>query len=146
MTGIFRWSGPAVGSFPKEHESLLRFFCAAIAIFLLLSCSKAGPPPELRIEHEVTPQPLHVGAATITLRLTDAAARPVAGAQIGLEADMSHPGMSPVSGDVREVEPGLYRGQLEFGMAGDWVILLHVALPNGQKLERQFDAPGVRPN
>jgi hypothetical protein len=31
-------------------------------------------------------------------------------------------------------------------MAGDWVILLHVTLPDGKKLERQFDVRGVRPN
>jgi hypothetical protein len=59
---------------------------------------------------------------------------------------MSHPGMSPVFGEAKEVRPGLYQAQLEFGMAGDWVILLHVALPGGQKLERQFDVRDVRPN
>jgi hypothetical protein len=31
-------------------------------------------------------------------------------------------------------------------MAGDWVILLHIVLPDGQKLEQQFDVSGVRPN
>jgi len=31
-------------------------------------------------------------------------------------------------------------------MAGDWVILLHGALRNGEKLERQFDVRDVRPN
>jgi hypothetical protein len=31
-------------------------------------------------------------------------------------------------------------------MAGDWVVLLHIALPGGKKLERQIDVKGVRPN
>src|SRR5580700_10836674 len=31
-------------------------------------------------------------------------------------------------------------------MAGDWVILLHGALRDGEKLERQFDVRDVRPN
>jgi hypothetical protein len=31
-------------------------------------------------------------------------------------------------------------------MAGDWVILAHITLANGQKLERQVDVKGVQPN
>jgi hypothetical protein len=111
-----------------------------------MSCSKAGSPPDLKIEREITPQPLRIGVATITLHVMDASAQPVAGARISLEADMSHPGMSPVFGETKEIETGVYRGQVEFGMAGDWVILLHVVLPSGQKLEQQINVPGVRPN
>ena len=59
---------------------------------------------------------------------------------------MSHAGMAPVFGEAREIEPGRYQAHLTFGMAGDWVILLHVMLPGGQKLERQIDVRGVRPN
>ena len=59
---------------------------------------------------------------------------------------MSHPGMSPVFGEAKEVAPGQYQAQVTFAMAGDWVILLHVTLPDGKKLERQFEVRGVRPN
>jgi hypothetical protein len=59
---------------------------------------------------------------------------------------MTHAGMSPVFGDAKEIAPGRYQGDLAFQMAGDWVILLHVTLPDGSKLERQFDVSGVRPN
>jgi len=30
-------------------------------------------------------------------------------------------------------------------MAGDWVVLLHITLPDGRQLERRFDVKGVRP-
>jgi len=59
---------------------------------------------------------------------------------------MSHPGMSPRFAEAKETEPGRYQANLEFQMAGDWVILLHVALPGGTKLERQIEVRGVRPN
>jgi hypothetical protein len=59
---------------------------------------------------------------------------------------MSHPGMSPVFGAAKEVAPGQYQAQVTFGMAGDWVILLHAMLPDGKKLERQFEVRDVRPN
>jgi hypothetical protein len=80
------------------------------------------------------------------LKLADAAARPVSGAHITLEADMSHAGMAPVFAETRETGPGQYQADLKFAMAGDWVILLHVRLPSGQTLERQFNVGGVRPN
>ena len=56
---------------------------------------------------------------------------------------MSHAGMAPVFDDAREIEPGRYQAHLRFEMAGDWVILLHVTLPGGQKLERQIQCAGA---
>jgi hypothetical protein len=58
---------------------------------------------------------------------------------------MSHPGMSPLFAEAKEGERGRYQAHLEFQMAGDWVILLHVTLPDGKKLERQIDVRGVQP-
>jgi hypothetical protein len=78
--------------------------------------------------------------------LADSAARPITGAQVTIEADMSHAGMSPRFAEAKEMDLGRYEAHVEFQMAGDWVILLHVTLPDGKKLERQFDVRGVRPN
>jgi len=63
-----------------------------------------------------------------------------------VEADMSHAGMAPVFAEATETEPGQYRANLRFEMPGDWVVLLHIRLPGGQTLERQFNVSGVRPN
>lgn len=59
---------------------------------------------------------------------------------------MSHAGMSPRFADAKEAEPGCYQAHVEFQMAGDWVILLHITLPDGRRLESQFDVRGVQPN
>jgi len=59
---------------------------------------------------------------------------------------MTHAGMSPVLGEAQEFAPGEYQAHLTFGMAGDWVVLLHAVLPDGEKLERQFDVRNVRPH
>ncbi len=59
---------------------------------------------------------------------------------------MSHAGMSPLFAEAKETEPGRYQASVQFQMAGDWVLLLHVTLPGGKKLERQIDVRGVRPN
>lgn len=98
------------------------------------------------MEFEILPQPVRVVSVTAIFKLVDATAKPVIGAHLAAEADMTHAGMSPVLGAVQEVQPGRYESKLTLGMAGDWVILLHGALPTGKKLERQFDLRNVLPN
>jgi hypothetical protein len=63
-----------------------------------------------------------------------------------VEADMSHPGMSPVFAEAKETAPGSYRTTVDFNMGGDWVVLLHIKLADGRKIERQVDVKGVQPN
>jgi hypothetical protein len=59
---------------------------------------------------------------------------------------MSHPGMSPVFATAAETAPGTYTAQIDFNMAGDWVVLSHILLPDGRKIERQIDVNGVESN
>ena len=57
---------------------------------------------------------------------------------------MTHPGMAPVFGRATEGAAGYYSGRLDLPMGGDWVILMHVTLAGGQRVERQIDLKGVR--
>jgi len=101
------------------------------------------PPDRITIETEVAPQPIRTGRVTITLRIKDESGKPVTGARVALEGNMSHAGMAPEVGDAKEIEPGRYQGPLELSMAGDWIVLVHLTLASGVKLERQFAIPGV---
>jgi hypothetical protein len=92
------------------------------------------------------PQPPRLGPATVSIELTDPLQEPVAHAAIMVEADMSHPGMSPVFADAKETAPGTYRAPITFNMGGDWVVLLHIKLADGRRIERQMDVRGVLPN
>lgn len=98
----------------------------------------------LTIRHEISPQPPRVGHAIVTLNVADASGKSVRGARISIEGDMSHAGMGPVFGEAKEAEPGQYQVPLDFSMGGDWIILVHLTLSNGQMLERQFEVNGVR--
>jgi len=128
-------------------SSLLAFVAA---LFLTLVVTACNNPTEssavVTIEHEITPQPVRVGQATLTLRLVNASRQPVTGASVTLEGNMSHAGMSPVFASARETEPGRYQAIVDLSMAGDWIILTHITLADGQKLERQLDVKGVRAN
>jgi hypothetical protein len=124
---------------------LVGLVCAVT--LLIASCSRSVESSAfVTIQHEISPEPARVGPAMVTFKLADGTAKPITGAHVAIEADMSHPGMRPRFADAREIEPGRYHAHLEFPMAGDWVILLHVTLPDGKKLERQIDVTGVRPN
>lgn len=124
------------------RRALPALACAAV----LLAAACRGPAEtasSVLIEHEISPHPPEVGTATFSLKLSDAA-RPVTGARVTLEGNMTHPGMAPIRAGATEVEPGLYRAPLDFTMGGDWVVLVRVALADGRKLERQVDVKGVR--
>jgi YtkA-like len=133
-----------VGSSYARRSVLVLVVVAAV---LGIGCQK---PPNTSsgviVEFQIEPKPVTVGLVVVSLTLTDTASHPVTGAQIAVEADMLHAGMSPVFAQSKEVGPGQYQSQLSLGMAGDWVILLHGSLPHGEKLERQFDVRDVRPN
>jgi hypothetical protein len=110
----------------------------------LPGCRKTGEQASgLVMRHEIAPQPPRVGPATITVSLSDAAGHPVAGASVDLEGNMSHPGMNPVFGAAREIGAGRYQASIEFTMGGDWIMLVRVNLPDGKKLEREFEVKGV---
>jgi hypothetical protein len=135
-----------LSSAPLRVTRGLTFIGFALCASLLApSCARRpehGAP--VIVAHEVMPRPPRVGTATITLSVADDSGRPVSGASVRLEGDMSHAGMSPVFGEAKESEPGLYRAALGFTMAGDWVVLVHLTLPDGRKVERQFDVKGVQ--
>jgi len=50
---------------------------------------------------------------------------------------------TPVFGKAEELDGGRYHGQINFTMPGDWVVLVDMSLPDGQKLERQIEVKGV---
>jgi hypothetical protein len=145
MMSGFGWSGQQVCPLLRVWRNFLGVFC--IATLFTTACSRqVEPPAAIVIAHDVSPQPVRIGPAIVSLTLADNDAKPVTGAHITLEADMTHAGMAPVFAEAKEIEPGRYQSQVSFQMAGDWVILLHVTMSSGQKLERRFDVSGVKPN
>jgi hypothetical protein len=111
----------------------------------LSGCRKAEKqPPDLVVEHEITPQPAKVGAAKITLKLSDSGGTPYQGARVRLEGNMSHPGMRPIFSEAREIGPGRYEAPIEITMGGDWIILVHITLEEGRKHQHQFEINGVQ--
>lgn len=125
----------------NAHKKSLLFF---LFLTLAVACQKTAKPPDIALQYEIAPQPARVGATTIDIKLTDKNGAPVGGARVDLEGNMSHAGMGPVSVEAKEIQTGKYRGTLQLTMAGDWIVLIHVTLPDGQTLQRQIELRGVR--
>jgi hypothetical protein len=70
--------------------------------------------------------------------LNDPEGRPVDGARLEIEANMSHAGMVPVLASIKESRAGLYRFPLEWTMAGDWTVDLAFTLPDGSRVARRY--------
>jgi hypothetical protein len=116
----------------------------ALLLLALAACGRGSNDlPDVAVELVVSPEPPQIGPATITVTLHDAGGEPIHGAEVELEGNMSHAGMTPVFADASEVTPGRYQADLEFTMGGDWFILVRATLPGGRSLERTIDVPGV---
>jgi hypothetical protein len=50
---------------------------------------------------------------------------------------MSHPGMAPVFQHASATDDGKYHSRLTFTMPGDWTLLLHAKLANGEAVDNQ---------
>jgi hypothetical protein len=131
---------------PVFRRRLRAFGAVALCAGLFLTgCRRHTEPPDgVSIEHELAPRPPRVGTTTVTLRVSEASGRPLSGAHVRLEGNMSHAGMRPIFAEARESAPGRYQSELEFTMAGDWVITVRLTLPDGRELEREIDVKGVK--
>jgi len=117
----------------------------ALCACFVLACRPQGKSPDLTFAHEISPQPPRVGRVTITLNIKDTSGAPVSGARLNFEGNMSHAGMVPVFTGASETGRGRYQSSMELSMAGDWNVTVHAALPDGRKLDHEFEIRGVEP-
>jgi hypothetical protein len=127
----------------------VRGFVVVATCAMLLAgtgCHRSGQSAaDMPIQTAIAPQPARVGMTTVTVTgVTDGLGEPLAGVHVQIEGDMAHPGMAPVFADAQEERPGVYIAHVNLNMPGDWVLLTHVQLANGKKVERQIDVRGVQ--
>ena len=124
-----------------------------VSVLVVAACVAIGgcrrgkrEPPKLDITWTLSPSTPAIGAATLAVTVRDTAGRPVSGARVHLEGQMSHAGMAPVLADAPETPgtPGLYTLNFVLTMEGDWVLILTVTLPDGRHVDRRVDVRGVR--
>jgi hypothetical protein len=131
----------------KEKPGRPLLVVLALAIFLASGCCKSSSATnDVRFMLVSDPQPPRRGRNTFTVTLAGQAGQPIADAQVSLEGDMSHPGMSPAFADAREVAAGKYQAMLDLNMLGDWTIVAHIQLRSGRTFDRETKFPDLQPN
>lgn len=137
------------GNQGRRKAALAMRALAAIVVFIApltgTGCRRSRDAAEgMKIETRIAPQPVRVGAATVTVSgIADGLGEPLAGVHVQIEGDMNHPGMPPVFADAPQVAPGVYQAKIDFNMPGDWVVLVHIRLADGRRIEQQLDVRGV---
>ena len=116
----------------QEWRSLL----ALLVLLPLGGCREAEPPgdPSLILELGISPTPPAVGPARLIISLRDTLGNPVEGADVQVEGNMSHAGMTPVLDTAEAEGPGTYGiPDFTFTMAGDWFLTVEATLPDGSQ-------------
>jgi hypothetical protein len=102
--------------------------------------SSAGDQaPDIDLVFNLQPDPAQVGSATLKIALTDSNGKPLEGANLSFRGDMTHAGMMPVLSDLDETDPGVYQADVEWTMAGAWILTIDGTLADGRILQRQID-------
>lgn len=110
----------------------------------------AGP---FRLDAQVAPAAPVVGKNTLTVRLQDAAGRPVRDATIRAVAEMPAMGAMPAMrapAEMQETAPGVYTGTFMPSMEGAWPLTLTLQAPDLPERTVSFDMAtareGLRPS
>ncbi len=129
----------------ERSERLLAARVAFLVLMILMSsigCTRRNSlrdeAAEIHAEFVVVPSTPQVGAAEVSVLLSDSDGGPIQDAVVELKGDMTHPGMTPVLAEAVELADGLYVASMEWSMAGDWILTLQGQLPDGRTLVRQY--------
>jgi len=104
---------------------LLFLFCAGCAPH---PAAAPRPNPRLNLALDRAPRPpMSLDPTFLTVRVTDAAGKPVTGASVSLRLDMPAMAMGDNVVAARETAPGTYAGTGRFTMAGAWRVTASAA-------------------
>lgn len=118
-------------------------FALLLALLAGAAACRGEPPLDsvpVSVDVRVAPTPPLVGPALIVVEVRHEDGAPVEDAGIRVEGHMAHPGMTPVIREAEATAPGVHRiPDFEFTMGGEWLLRVHVELPDGRSAVR--DSP-----
>lgn len=101
------------------------------------AATAAGPAA---IAAALTPNPPQVGSPnTLTVTVTDAAGKPVAGAKVTSSVAMTTMDMGTTHPAFKDMGGGKYEGKVGFSMAGPWRVSVKVTPPGQKPQAKAFD-------
>ena len=114
--------------------------------WLVASCSIPGTrAADVLTVVQVPPSPVVEVETVVGVKLVDRAGKTFDGANLTVDAHMTHPGMAPVVTPVVDEGKGAYTIRLRFPMAGVWVLRLKGELADRRTIDQQLCEITVRP-
>lgn len=111
-----------------------------LLVVALAGCRGDARPDDVPVRAQVSiaPTPPIVGPTRLVVTVTDDDGRPVEDGRVRVEGTMTHAGMVPVVEDARHQAEGRWVvPEFEFTMSGDWILRVHIQLPDGREAVRQ---------
>jgi hypothetical protein len=102
------------------------WFILGLVLVGLVGCRESNRPDDqltgIEIALVVVPAEAIVGKAGLLITLQDETGIPLDGAEVAIRGDMSHAGMIPVLATATGRGNGQYQAEIEWTMAGDWIV------------------------
>ncbi|HEX8683340.1 MAG TPA: FixH family protein [Ardenticatenaceae bacterium] len=132
----------------------MRLTWLLIILLLLAGCARvqnprflgaaAETPPGVAIDLSELPENPTVGTASQLFITVTREGRPVEGAEVQVEGNMTHAGMEPLFMEATEVAGGEYEAAIEWTMGGEWFLRVRATLPDGSVAEERVSGFEVR--
>ncbi len=103
-----------------------------------IEAARPASNPDIVFSLAVQPNPPVVGPAELVVTLLDRAGKPVEGARLEVEGNMTHAGMQPAFGQGAGGQGGRYAVPMNWTMSGDWVVTVKATMPGGQTASKDF--------
>jgi hypothetical protein len=100
--------------------------------------STTAPQDGFMISIVTLPPTPVLGDGALVVTISDPDGKPVTGARLLIEGNMSHAGMQPSFGKVTEEEAGRYAVAIPWTMGGDWYVDVKATLADGRVIARRF--------
>jgi hypothetical protein len=114
-------------------------FVLILGLFIGCQQNEGKAPSDMVVTAEFIPNPAKVGPQTVDLKFTDSEGKPLEVSLIGVEGNMSHPGMVPSIGKFQEKAVGEFQVTLDLTMPGDWILFLKMKQKAGEVISKELE-------
>lgn len=126
----------------RDITRTILYTFALLTTMLLAACGGrvSQQVSDSNVTIDLVAQSLEVGPTVLQITVTGEDGQPLDNVSFNVKGDMTHAGMVPVLAESDgNGEQGVYHIPFEWTMAGDWIVTVDAALPDGQTISQQFD-------
>jgi hypothetical protein len=110
--------------------------------------AKSGPMEkkvqDLTLTLSTQPEKTKAGENILRLKIADKGGNPVKDVQVSFNYTMAMPGMVPSKADARLSKDGFYESKVNFGMLGQWDVIVVIRRPGQKEIQESFKVLAIQ--